>query len=81
MCAVEEAQPARGAGPVTTEVTVRRGRVVPPPMAVLATLGLALAAAWVLLTYLTGDLQVSRDGVAFVFAVACGLLGMLVARH
>jgi uncharacterized membrane protein len=51
-------------------------------MAVLvAALGLALAAAWVLLTYLTGDPQASRDGVAFVFALACGLLGMLVARR
>ena len=38
-------------------------------------------AAWVPLTYLTGDLQASRDGAAFVFAVACGLLGMLVARR
>jgi hypothetical protein len=60
---------------------VRRGRVAAPMAVLLATLGLALAAAWVLLTYLTGDLQVSRDGVAFVFAMACGLLGMLVARR
>ena len=47
----------------------------------LGALGLALVAVWVPLTYLTGDLQASRDGAAFVFAVACGLLGMLVARR
>jgi uncharacterized OsmC-like protein len=41
---------------VASKVTVGHGRV-PSPMAVLlAALGLALAAAWVLLTYLTGDL-------------------------
>jgi hypothetical protein len=33
------------------------------------------------LTYLTGDLQPSRDGLAPVFALACGLLGALVARR
>jgi hypothetical protein len=35
----------------------------------------------VTLTYLTGDLQASRHGAAPVFAVACGLLGMLVAQR
>ena len=33
------------------------------------------------LTYLTGDLQASRDGTAPALALACGLLGMLVARR
>jgi hypothetical protein len=48
---------------------------------VLGALALALTAAWVALTYLTRDLQASRDGAALAFAVACGLLGVLVARH
>jgi uncharacterized membrane protein YjjB (DUF3815 family) len=61
---------------------VRRLEVVPPVTAVLlGALGLALIAAWVSLTYLTGDLQVSRDGAALVLAVLVGLLGMLVARR
>ena len=47
----------------------------------LGTLGLALLAAWVPLTYLTGDVQVSRDGAAVVLAVGTGLLGLLVARR
>ena len=47
----------------------------------LGTLGLALLAAWVPLTYLTGDVQVSRDGAALVLAVGTGLLGLLVARR
>ncbi len=66
---------------MTTKVTVRHGRVASPMAVLLAALGLALATAWVLLTYLTGDLQASRDGAAFVFALACGLLGMLVVRR
>jgi signal transduction histidine kinase len=49
--------------------------------AALGAVGLVLTAAWVPLTYLTGDLQASRDGAALVFAVVCGLLGMLVARR
>jgi hypothetical protein len=49
--------------------------------AVLGGIGLVLVAAWVLLTYLTGDVQVSRDGVAVAFAVSGGLLGLLVARR
>jgi hypothetical protein len=60
---------------------VRRLGVASPVAAVLGALGLALVAAWVPLTYLTGDLQASRDGAAFAFALACGLLGMLVARR
>jgi hypothetical protein len=51
----------------------------PAAAAGLGGLGLALLAAWVPLTYLTGDVQVSRDGAALVFAVGTGLLGLLVA--
>ena len=47
----------------------------------LGALGLALIAAWVFLTYWTGDLQVSRDGAAPALAVLGGLLGVLVARR
>jgi len=61
---------------------VRRLRVASPVTAVLlGTLGLTLIAAWVPLTYLTGDLQASRDGTAPALALACGLLGTLVARR
>ena len=61
---------------------MRRLPVASPVTAVLlGTLGLALIAAWGPLTYLTGDLQASRDGTAPALAVACGLLGMLVARR
>jgi hypothetical protein len=66
---------------VTIKVTAHDGRVASPMAVLLAALGLVLAAAWVLLTSLTGDLQASRDGAAFVFALACGLLGMLVVRR
>jgi hypothetical protein len=67
---------------VTTEATVHRLRVASPVTAgLLGTLGLALLAAWVPLTYLTGDVQVSRDGAAVVLAVGTGLLGLLVARR
>jgi N-terminal 7TM region of histidine kinase len=55
--------------------------VASPAAVALGALGLALLAAWLPLTYLTGDLQVSRDGAALAFAVVCGLLGMLVARR
>ena len=59
-----------------------RFRLASPVTAVaLGVLGLALLAVWVPLTYLTGDLQVSRDGAALAFAVICGLVGMLVARR
>ncbi len=47
--------------------------------AALGALSLALVAAWVLLTYLTGDVQASRDGTAVALAVGTGLLGLLVA--
>jgi hypothetical protein len=47
----------------------------------LGALGLALIAAWVFLTCLRGDLQVSRDGAAPAFAVLAGLVGMVVARR
>jgi hypothetical protein len=61
---------------------VRRLRPASPATAgLLATLGLALIAAWVPLTYLTHDLQASRDGGAPAFALACGLVGVLVARR
>jgi len=66
---------------VTIKVMAHDGRVASPMAVLLAALGLALASAWVLLTSLTGDLQASRDGAAFVFALACGLLGMLVVRR
>jgi hypothetical protein len=67
---------------MATEVGVRRPAVVPPVTAVLlGALGLALTAAWVALTYLTGDVQASRDGAAPVFAALGGLLGMVVARR
>jgi hypothetical protein len=53
----------------------------PVAAACLGGLGLALVAAWALLTYLTGDVQVSRDGVAVALAMGSGLLGLLVARR
>jgi uncharacterized membrane protein YjjB (DUF3815 family) len=82
VCLVGETRPALRAGPVRTDVAVRRfylassGTVV-----VLGVLGVALIAAWVALTYLTSDLQVSRDGAAPLLAMLVGLLGMLVARR
>jgi hypothetical protein len=68
---------------VTTEVRGSRFRPASPPAAAVAlgALGLVLLAAWVPLTYLTHDLQASRDGVAAALAVACGWLGVLVARR
>jgi hypothetical protein len=71
---VGEAQPA---GRQTAEVTVSRFRVA--AAVGVGALGVVLLAAWVALTFLTRDLQVSRDGAAAVFVVGCGLLGMLVA--
>ena len=50
-------------------------------VAVLGVLGLVLMAGWALLAFLTRDLQASRDGAALAFALACGLLGILVARR
>jgi hypothetical protein len=65
-----------------TRVTRRRWRLASPAAAVvLGGLGLALLTAWLPLTFLTGDLQVSRDGAALAFALVCGLVGMLVARR
>ncbi len=67
---------------VTAEVAERRFRLASPATAaVLGMLGLALIAAWVPLTYLTRDPQATRDGFAPVFALASGLLGVLVARR
>jgi hypothetical protein len=75
-------------GSITTEQDQRPGAAgrwprlaVPAAATGLGGLGLALLAAWVPLTYLTGDVQVSRDGAAAVFAVGAGLLGLLVARR
>jgi F0F1-type ATP synthase assembly protein I len=78
---VGETQPGGGAS-VTAEVAGRRFRLASPPAAaVLGTLGLVLIATWVPLTYLTRDPQATRDGFAPAFALACGLLGLLVARR
>ena len=49
--------------------------------AALGALGLALIAAWVPLTWLTRDLRASKEGLAPALALACVLLGMLVARR
>ena len=79
---MEEAQPVGRQRVPTTEVTASRFRMASSAAAMgLGALGLVLLGAWVALTYLTGDLQVSRDGAAAVFVVACGLLGILVARR
>lgn len=51
----------------------RFGLTPPAAAAVLGALGLALMAAWVPLTYLTGDLQASRDGAAPALALLGGL--------
>ena len=67
---------------MTAEVAERRFRLASPATAaVLGMLGLALIAAWVPLTYLTRDPQATRDGFAPAFALASGLLGLLVARR
>jgi hypothetical protein len=58
-----------------------RFRSVSATAAVLGALGLVLIAAWVLLTTLTRDVQISRDGAAVAAGLACGLLGILVARR
>jgi hypothetical protein len=78
---VGQTQPSVGAS-VTTEVAERRFPLASPATAAgLGALGLALIAAWVPLTYLTRDPQATRDGFAPAFALACGLLGLLVARR
>ena len=77
-----EAQPAVSRAPVTAEVAARRFWLASPVTAViLGALGLALIAAWVVLVFLTHDLRASKEGLAPVFALACGLLGVLVARR
>jgi hypothetical protein len=53
----------------------------PVTAVILGALGLALIAAWVLLVCLTRDLRASKEGLAPVFALVCGLLGVLVARR
>jgi hypothetical protein len=60
---------------------VGRVRVAAPMAFFLGALGVALIAAWVVLTYLTRDLRASKEGLAPVLALACGLLGVLVARR
>jgi hypothetical protein len=62
-------------------VTKSRFRLASVTAAVLGALGLVLIAAWVLLTFLTRDIQISRDGAAMAAGLACGLVGMLVARR
>ena len=58
-----------------------RFRLASVTAAVLGALGLVLIAGWVLLTFLTRDIQISRDGAAMAAGLACGLVGMLVARR
>ncbi len=65
----------------TAEVTKSRVRLASVTAAVLGAFGLVLLAAWVLLTCLTRDVQISRDGAAAAAGLACGLVGMLVARR
>ena len=80
MCPVGEARPAGGRP--AAGARPRRARLAPPATAtVLGAAGLALIAAWGPLTYLTGDLQASRDGAAPALALVCGLVGLLVARR
>ncbi len=81
MCSVTEVQPAGGQALGATAFTKSRFRLVFVTVAVLGALGLVLMAAWVLLTSLTRDLQLSRDGAAAAAGLACGLVGMLVARR
>jgi len=66
---------------VAAQVPVGRVRVAAPMAVVLGVFGLALITAWVVLIYLTRDLRASKEGLAPVLAVACGLLGVLVARR
>ena len=63
------------------EVARSRFRLPSVTAAVLGAFGLALIAAWVLLTYLTRDLRASKEGAAPALALACVLLGVLVARR
>ena len=81
VCPVTQAQPAGGQSLGTVEVTRSRFRLASVTVPVLGALGLVLMAAWVLLAFLTRDLQISRDGAAAAAGLACGLVGMLVARR
>jgi hypothetical protein len=76
-----EVQSAGGQAPGAPAVTKSGFRLASVMAAVLGALGLVLIAAWVLLTSLTRDIQISRDGAAMVAGLACGLVGMLVARR
>lgn len=66
---------------MTAEAGKSRFRLASVMVAFLGALLLALVVAWVLLTALTRDLQASRDGAAVAAGLACGLVGMLVARR
>jgi hypothetical protein len=79
VCSVTEARSAVDQARGITEVARSRFRLASVTAAVLGGLGLVLVAAWVLLTFLTRDIQISRDGAAIAAGLACGLVGMLVA--
>jgi hypothetical protein len=81
VCSVTEAQPAGGQALGATAAAQGRFRLASVMAAVLGVLGLVLMAAWVLLTFLTRDIQISRDGAAMAAGLACGLAGMLAARR
>lgn len=81
VCSVTQAQPTDGQALGTPEVAESRFRLASVTVPALGALGLALIAAWVLLTSLTRDLQISRDGAAVAAGLVCGLVGMLVARR
>ena len=81
MCSGTEAQPAGGQVLGAAAVTKSRFRLASVTAAVLGALALVLIAAWALLTFLTRDIQISRDGAAMAAGLACGLVGMLVARR
>jgi hypothetical protein len=81
VCGVTAAQPAGGQAHVTTEVAKGRVSLASVVVPVLGGLGLLAVAAWVLLTCLTRDPQLSRDGAAAAAGLAFGLVGLLVARR
>jgi hypothetical protein len=81
VCSVTQAQPTDGQALGTPEVTESRFRLASVTVSALGALGLAFIAAWVLLTSLTRDLQICRDGAAVAAGLVCGLVGMLVARR
>jgi hypothetical protein len=76
---VTEAQPAGGQVLGAAAGTKSPFRLASVTVVVLGALGLVLIAAWVLMTFLTRDIQISRDGAAMAAGLACGLVGMLVA--